>query len=345
MNTKPARQNQGKDYPMFDKKKEHIMITTLDRRRIYIFVAIAYSFSMLLAVAVFLTGGLFVKIPGAMRPGALILMAVLMLVPAIASVTTRLITREGWSNMLVRPRFRGGWPYYLVGWIAPALAIIVGGVFYYLLFPAQFDPSMSYSRQVFGGEVPANMTPWTILGNRLLVAVVATLPTLPIMLGEELGWRGYLLPKLMPLGGRKAVLLTGVIHGAWHWPFFPMGYNYGFDRFGLPLVAAALLYLVLVIFLSTFFAWVTLRSGTVWPAALGHGTMNNTADAMVNFMRTAPDSLVGPAPLGIVGMLGFALLALPIFFSARALAPIASPAPADEPLSAEPGVVEQAARA
>jgi membrane protease YdiL (CAAX protease family) len=311
------------------------MITTIDRRRIYIFTAIAYGFSILIGLAVFLSGGMFVKIPGTLRPVAMILMVVLMLSPAIASIATRLITREGWSNLLLRPRFRGGWPYYLAGWVAPALAIIVGGVIYYLLFPAQFDPSMSYVRQAFGAEVPANTTIWTILLNSLLVTVVATLPTLPIMLGEELGWRGYLLPKLMPLGGRKAALLIGVIHGAWHWPFFPMGYNYGFDRFGLPLVAAALLYLVYVISLSTLFAWVTLRSGSVWPAALAHGTNNNTGTLMVNYMGTAPNTLVGPSPLGIVGMLGFVLLALPIFFSRSALAPMVSaPAAAPKPVQA-----------
>jgi hypothetical protein len=166
---------------------EGTMITALDRRRIYIFVAITYSLSILLALVVFLNGGIFVKIPGTMRLVALILMAVLMLTPAIASIATRLITREGWSNMLLRPKFRGGWPYYLVGWIAPALAIIIGGVIYYLLFPAQFDPSMSYALQTFGGEVQANTTIWTILLNRLVVTAVATLPTLPIMLGEELG--------------------------------------------------------------------------------------------------------------------------------------------------------------
>lgn len=300
------------------------MITGLDHRRIYIFVAIACGLSLLLALVVFLSGGMFVTIPGALRPVAMILIMVLMLAPTVANFATRLITREGWSNMLLRPRFRGGWPYYLAGWSGPVLAIILGGVIYYLLFPAQFDPSMSYVRQAFGAEPLASTTPWHSLPARLAVTVVATIPTLPIMLGEELGWRGYLLPKLMPLGGRKAVLLLGVIHGAWHWPFFPMGYNYGFDRFGLPLVAAALLYLVFVIFLSTFFAWVTLRSGTVWPAALAHGAVNNTADAMLNFMRTAPNTLVGPTPVGMVGMLGFALLALPIYFSRQALGPMAS---------------------
>jgi hypothetical protein len=89
------------------------MITRLDRRRIYIFVSIAYGFSMLLALVVFLSGGIFVKIPGTMRPAASILMTVLMLVPAIASIATRLITREGWANMLLRPKFRACCPIYI----------------------------------------------------------------------------------------------------------------------------------------------------------------------------------------------------------------------------------------
>src|SRR5512143_2453196 len=304
------------------------MIAPLERRRIYIYVAICYGLSIVLALVVFLSGGMFVTIPGALKLSALILMSLLMCMPALANIVTRLITREGWSNTLLRPNFRRGWLYYLVGWIAPALAIIVGGLIYYLLFPAQFDPSMTYIREASGGELPAGTTLWTPIVSTLGIAALATIPTLPMLVGEEFGWRAYLLPKLMPLGGRKAVLLIGVIHGAWHWPFFLMGYNYGFTQLGLPIVAGALLYLVVVTFFSTFFAWVTLRSGSVWPAALAHGTINNTANAMVNYMRVAPNTLVGPSPLGIIGMLGFALLALPIFFSRRALAPMAVPPPA-----------------
>jgi uncharacterized protein len=311
------------------------MITPLERRRIYIFVAIAYGISIVLALAVFLSGGMYVKIPGALRTQALILMMVLMLGPTIANIATRLITREGWSNMLLRPNFRRGWAYYLVGWIAPALAIILGGVIYYLIFPDSYDPTGTYVREALGAQYPPKMTPLTILLTQLGIAAIATIPTLPLMFGEEFGWRGYLLPKLMPLGGRKAVLLLGVIHGVWHWPFFPLGYNYGFNFWGLPLVVAALLYLVVVTFFSIFFAWLTLRSGTIWPAALAHGTINNTTTVMINYLRGAPNNLVGPTPLGIVGMLGFALLALPIFFSRSALAPMASaPPPAPKAVAA-----------
>ena len=36
--------------------------------------------------------------------------------------------------------------------------------------------------------------------------------------GEEFGWRGYLLPRLAPLGGISAAIITGVIWGLWHTP-------------------------------------------------------------------------------------------------------------------------------
>jgi hypothetical protein len=84
---------------------------------------------------------------------------------------------------------------------------------------------------------------------------------------------------------------------------------------------------VFVVYLSAFLAWVTLRTGSVWPAALGHAAINASVLLMVYFVRGDLDRLIGPLPVGIVGWLGYALLALLIFFSARALAPTASPQP------------------
>jgi membrane protease YdiL (CAAX protease family) len=84
---------------------------------------------------------------------------------------------------------------------------------------------------------------------------------------------------------------------------------------------------VICFFLSTFLTWVTLRSGSVWPAAIGHGVINATASLMIYFIQGEPEYLIGPMPVGIIGALGYALLAVLIFFSARALAPMAGPRP------------------
>ena len=78
---------------------------------------------------------------------------------------------------------------------------------------------------------------------------------------------------------------------------------------GPPVVGPALL-LVFTTYLSFFLAWVSLRSGSAWPAALGHGTIN--ASVLLMFFYTSGDiaPLIGPAPVGIVGGLGYGLLAL-----------------------------------
>jgi membrane protease YdiL (CAAX protease family) len=259
---------------------------------------------------------------------ASILLAVRMFAPMIAHNATRLITREGWANTLLRPDFRSGrWRYYLTAWFLPIVATPVGGAIYYLLFPEHFDPSMAFVRELGLISIGSGTEPWAFFLTGAALAVASPLsPLLLMSLGEEFGWRVYLLPKLMPLGGRRAVLLVAVIHGIWHWPAILMGYEYGFGYWGEPVVGP-LLFLVFVLCLSAFLAWVTLRSGGVWPAALGHGAVNASPMLMFPFLVGDADRLIGPIPVGIVGGLGYIVLGLLVFFSARALAPIARPRP------------------
>lgn len=318
------------------------MITTIDRKRIWIFVAIAYGLSIAIGLVVFFGGGLVGDgtTRFATRQSAAIWLMLLMFVPTVANIGTRLITREGWSNTLLRPNFRRGWPIYVAAVFLPILATIVGGAIYYLLFPSQFDLSTTYVREAGIIILPPGGELWApgVFFLYMVAMVVVTIVPFGLLLafGEEFGWRAYLLPKLMPMGSKKAVLLLGVIHGAWHWPIIFMGYEYGLVYWGAPVVGPVL-FLVFTIYLSFILAWVTLRSGSVWPAALGHGTIN--ASALLMFFYTTGDiaPLVGPAPVGIVGGLGYGLLALLIFLNDRALAPIASPAHAGKASAGDSG--------
>jgi membrane protease YdiL (CAAX protease family) len=304
------------------------MDSTTNRRRIIMFVTIAYAISIALGLVLFFSGGLYLRYPRLVNPLWGILGPALMFAPTVANIATRLITREGWSNTLLRPNLRRGWRFYLAAWFLPLLATLVGGAIYYLLFPGRFDPSMTYAREELGTiPVGAATDPWTFFITQvaLAIAVSASLGLL-LGFGEEFGWRAYLLPKMMPLGPRKAVLLVGVIHAVWHWPFIFMGYEYGFGYWGAPVVGP-LLFVVLALSLSVFLAWVTLRTGSVWPAALGHGAVNAPAALMLLFISGEPDYLIGPMPVGIIGSLGYVVLAVVIFFSSRALAPTVGPRP------------------
>lgn len=316
------------------------MISTIDRKRIFVFIAITYSITIALAVVIFFNGGLCINCPFELTPLATILLAANMFAPAVANIATRLITREGWSKTFLRPNLRRGWPFYLAAWLLPLMATIVGGAIYYLLFPGRFDPSMQWAQET--GVIAATTDPWmVVMGRQVLDSLLYTPIAMFLMLGEEFGWRAYLLPKLMPLGPRKAVVLVGVIWAVFHWPAILMGFEYGVGYWGAPVVGL-LLFVLIGIFASAVFAWVTLRSGSVWPACIAHVSNNGASLLMAILFMGEWDPLIGPSTSGIVGMLGYAVLALLILFSPRALDQPA-PAQTDAASSKNLGAAEQAA--
>ena len=123
------------------------MISKIDRRRIYIFMGIAFAISIATAMVLFFAGGLYLRYPDVVNPLSKFFTMWSMLAPAIANILARGITREGWTNTLLRPNLRRGWPLYLAALFLPALAILGGAAIYYLLFPRRFDPSMTYARE------------------------------------------------------------------------------------------------------------------------------------------------------------------------------------------------------
>jgi membrane protease YdiL (CAAX protease family) len=302
------------------------MISKIDRKRILIFVGIAYGITIAAAMVLVFTGGYYLRYPDVVNPLEGFFITWSMLAPAIANVVTRGITREGWSNTLLRPNLHRGWPLYLAALFLPVLAILAGGAIYYLMFPGQFDPSMTFAREELGMIAVGGATGlWPFILVQAAFAIARSLLDLPYTFGEEFGWRAYLQQKLMPLGPRKAVLLVGAVWAVWHWPVIFLGYNYGFGYWGAPVVGP-LLWVWVLLPASIFYGWLTLRSGSVWPAAIAHGANNATAVLMLWFIR-GPDpvlgpstGLIGPTDVGIVGSLGWVVLALLIFFLPGALA-------------------------
>jgi membrane protease YdiL (CAAX protease family) len=76
----------------------------------------------------------------------------------------------------------------------------------------------------WGRFAPGTQAPlWTVYLSSLISGV--TIGAV-FAFGEEYGWRGYLLPKLLPLGEFRASLLVGVIWAFWHTPALLAGLNY-----------------------------------------------------------------------------------------------------------------------
>ena len=295
----------------------------LDMKRIVTFLGLAFGIAWLIALVIYLTGGLVgspVLVPGTPITLAVVLLAGgYMSAPALAHVLTRLITHEGWKGTYLRPRKRG-WPYWAAAWFIPAVMTAVGAAVFFAVFPQYFDPSLGVLRSLLvkSGQTVSGPL-WTIFAIQMVSGVlVAPLVNGLFTFGEEFGWRAYLLPKLMPLGGRKAMLLSGLIWGVWHWPAIAMGHNYGLGYPGGPWLG--MLLMVWITFcLGTFLGWLTLRAGSVWPAVIGHAAVNGIAAGALAAVAGAPSPLLGPTPAGLVGSVGFGLLTLALFLRPGAL--------------------------
>lgn len=293
------------------------MNNQLDTKRITLYIVFAYGISWAVALVILLRGGL-ANSPE-IAPGfteALLLTAVgYMVAPAIAHVLTRLLTREGWQDTALRPHFRKGRRYWLVAWLGTPALLIAGAAVYFILFPANFDGSLSFAAQILadleaqaGETVP--FTPASLAVVQIIQAIILgpILNAIPIF-GEEFGWRAYLQPKLMPLGWRKAMIWMGVIWGVWHWPLVAMGHGFGLDYPGAPWTGL-LVFTWFTFVVGIFFGWLTLKGRSVWPAVIGHGALNGLAPAAVIFVQGSPNPLVGPTAAGLVAGIGFSVVGL-----------------------------------
>jgi len=171
------------------------------------------------------------------------------------------------------------------------------------------------------GAQASGMTPGGLVQAQMIQAmIIGPLINSVFTFGEEFGWRSYLLKKLIPLGGRKTVLIMGVIWGVWHWPMTAMGHNYGLGYPGFPWLGM----LAMVWFctmLGTILSWAALQAESVWPAVIGHAMINAVAGIGIYFAQGNPSPLLGPTPAGLIGSIPMTLLAVLIFFNPKALPP------------------------
>ena len=146
-----------------------------------------------------------------------------------------------------------------------------------------------------------------ITGEALGVFSITTASNLVIMMvfmmGEEIGWRGFLLPRVQQLTTRRrAAVLTGFAHGCFHLPLILIATTYDADGSRWIVAPVAVLTITAA---GVFYAWLKDRSGSVWPAGIGHAFANQTFDwGFALVASTTPASLAYVA--GETGVATFA---------------------------------------
>lgn len=238
------------------------------------------------------------------------LLAVSMFGPLASAVIVR-VTRKTAVDAGWRPRIKGGVRWYMLALAIPPALTLAGSAVYFLFFSGDFDPEASrFSAAAIAqlgvgtDQVPA------IFAIQVANAVIfAPFINMLLAIGEEAGWRGFLYPAMREqMPRRRAAILTGAAWGLWHAPLIAMGYNYGSDYLGFPVSGIVAMTIFCMAF-GTFLCFLRERSGSVWPCALAHGSLNAVAELGMWFSRSAGGTL-GPMPLGLLGCIPVVLLAL-----------------------------------
>lgn len=143
--------------------------------------------------------------------------------------------------------------------------------------------------------------------NAVLILTFGVLQSAASATGEEIGWRGFLVPVLAArLNFTGVALVSGLIWALWHYPLILFG-TYSSSA---PKWVALLCFTVMIIATGALAAWLRLKTGSVWPAAMLHACHN----AVIQWLFDAMTVETGRAAW-FAGEFGIALAIVSILFA------------------------------
>jgi len=223
-------------------------------REIAVFLALTALFSFLAYIPIIKAGNI--------NGGQSKLAGLLMLAPGLAAVITYLIFEHSLRPIGWRP---GKIVYLLLGLVIPFLYCLIEYGFVWLS-----------GRDSYNGQFPPNFAVFlvTMLLNGTLSALL-----------EEVGWRGFLVPKMIKLTSfTKTSIITGLVWAIWHYPLI----IFSNVRLGnTPLLYSLACFTIFCVGLSFAAAWLRLKSGSVWASSLLHGSHNVFMLHVFNALTTA----------------------------------------------------------
>jgi membrane protease YdiL (CAAX protease family) len=157
---------------------------------------------------------------------------------------------------------------------------------------------------------------WPRFGHELpVIILVAIVISTPVQSGEEIGWRGYALPRMAArMGYGPASLLLGLIWGLWHLPLFFLS---GADKYGQSFP----MYVLGVIALSVAIAWLYVHTnGSLLMTMLMHSAVNQSIGIIPDAAARAGSPFTFSAQLPFILTVGFMWIAAAYFLIRMPLA-------------------------
>lgn len=234
--------------------------------------------------------------------------------PAIASIVARLYLKEGFADVSFRLGSRRGRDAILIALGLPALVGVASYGFAWMTGLVGFEPTGLVG---FNSFAPPSTHVQEFLGTSaspelvFTVQVVAltflySIPVMVVSIGEELGWRGYMLTRMIDGGIPRPVLTHSVVWAVWHLPFFFLiGYANG------PVMAVAAVLLFTTITAAGFvYARFRLETGSIWPVVVLHGVWNSVIQGGFDTASTGANAALWVGESGILTTLAVVIVAI-----------------------------------
>jgi uncharacterized protein len=248
-------------------------------RQVVVYLGITYAIALAIALAL---------------PNAGIAPLISIAAPVIAvALTTAFIVPRGqrravWAGVGFHPRKGRG---LLIAVVGPMVIIALS-----------FGVAAAFGVVRFPGVGPG-------LGLAVLNIIVTTIIFAVVFLGEEIGWRGYLLFRLAELtSGRRAALLTGAFQAIFHLPLLLIATTYQSEGNRWIVVPMVMVTLTLA---GAWYGWLRLWSGSIWPVTLSHSAFNNLMESFAGVaIATSPAAMAYvTTETGVVTMIIMVLVA------------------------------------
>src|SRR5215470_269557 len=214
-----------------------------------------------------------------LRSGAGLYVVGLMWCPGLAAIVTlklngRALGDLGWKW----PRLRSA----AMSWYVPLLYALIAYAIVWTLGLGGF-PNRDFMGDL-AGRMGLRLSPaMSTAVYVLMMGSFGLAGSLSRTLGEEIGWRGFLVPELAKtMSFTSTALISAVVWAGWHYPVLIWGdYNAG-----TPTWYGLTCFTVLVFGASFIFAWVRLKSGSLWTGAMLHASHNLYIQAILTPLTT-----------------------------------------------------------
>ncbi|MCM1989214.1 CPBP family intramembrane glutamic endopeptidase [Oceanirhabdus seepicola] len=204
----------------------------------------------------------------------------------------------------------------LLGWNKCKLSFILAGIFVPIIYlGVSYGIYWLVNKGSFTGDLGIFTTVASTYSDKVDSGSVATMVTLIILIfssiisaaGEEIGWRGFLLPQMTKIWNVKiAVVVSGLIWAVWHMPIIIAGLYMP----GTPIWYQLPMFVIEVIAITVVMSVLRLKSKSVWPAVLLHASHNYVDQVICRTVTDNVNSVYYVGETGVITVVATILVAI-----------------------------------